>query len=84
MEDVITAEQQFFREQEEALMRENEEAQRLEDEANETKHLEEAAQTAQKDIMNASQEVSALRQNEEQALSDHNAIVTNEQSKAQN
>ncbi|CAM1502981.1 Fc.00g077570.m01.CDS01 [Cosmosporella sp. VM-42] len=62
MEDVMTAEQLALREQEEALVRENEEAQRLEDEANHTKELEQAAETAQYNISKASQELSKLLQ----------------------
>ncbi|EFZ00916.1 histone H3 lysine 36 (K36) methyltransferase [Metarhizium robertsii ARSEF 23] len=45
------AEQRAFKEQEEALMRENEEAQRLEDEANKTKDMEEKAEEIRKDIV---------------------------------
>lgn len=53
MEDVTTEEQRALREQEEDLMRENEEAQRLEDEALRTKHMENAADEMQKDIEGA-------------------------------
>ncbi|KAI7770134.1 hypothetical protein LZL87_002505 [Fusarium oxysporum] len=60
MEGVVNAEQQALREQEEALMRENEEAQRLEDEANHTKDLEDATRGAEKDLLDASNELSRL------------------------
>ncbi|KAF4977355.1 hypothetical protein FZEAL_6127 [Fusarium zealandicum] len=60
MEDVIIAEQQALREQEEDLVRENEEAQRLEDEANRTKGMEEAAQGAEMDVLIASNELSRM------------------------
>ncbi|POR32153.1 Histone-lysine N-methyltransferase, H3 lysine-36 specific [Tolypocladium paradoxum] len=49
-EDEMTDEQRAFREQEEDLMRENEEAQRLEDEANVTKMMGDAAEEMRKDI----------------------------------
>lgn len=49
-EDGMTDEQRALREQEEDLMRENEEAQRLEDEANETKMMEDTAEEMRKDI----------------------------------
>ncbi|WKT48804.1 hypothetical protein QSH57_013734 [Fusarium oxysporum f. sp. vasinfectum] len=52
--------EQALREQEEALMRENEEAQRLEDEANHTKDLEDATRGAEKDLLDASNELSRL------------------------
>lgn len=80
MEDVITAEQQFLREQEEALMRENEEAQRLDDEANKTKKLEEAAPIAQNDIINALNKISEITQAaaQESLQRNHNATVTHE------
>ncbi|KAF5027887.1 hypothetical protein F66182_28 [Fusarium sp. NRRL 66182] len=61
MEDVVTAEQQALREQEEALMRENEEAQRLEDEANLTSGMENATRGAEKDMLDASNELSQLK-----------------------
>jgi [histone H3]-lysine36 N-trimethyltransferase len=47
--DMMTPEKQALREQEEALERENEEAQRLEDEANETKAMEEKADELQRE-----------------------------------
>lgn len=80
MEDVMTAEQQFLREQEEALMRENEEAQRLDDEANKTKKLEEAAPIAQNDIINALNKISEITQAaaQESLQRNNNATVTNE------
>jgi len=60
MDGVVTAEQESLREQEEALMMENEEAQRLEDEAHHTKDLEDATRNAEKDILGASNEISRL------------------------
>ncbi|CEI68465.1 unnamed protein product [Fusarium venenatum] len=60
MDEVVTAEQKALREQEEALMRENEEAQRLEDEAHHTKGLEDATRNAEKDRLDASDEMSRL------------------------
>lgn len=49
-EDEMTDVQRAFREQEEALVRENEEAQRLEDEANKSKMLDVAVEALRKDI----------------------------------
>ncbi|KAL3953684.1 hypothetical protein ACCO45_011640 [Purpureocillium lilacinum] len=49
-EDEMADERRALREQEEALERENEEAQRLEDEANKTKMMEDAAEEMRKDI----------------------------------
>lgn len=49
-EDELTEVERAFREQEEALVRENEEAQRLEDEANKSKMLEDAAEALRNDI----------------------------------
>lgn len=50
LEETVSEEQRALAEQEEALMRENEEAQRLDDEANETKRLEDATDGMKKDI----------------------------------
>jgi histone-lysine N-methyltransferase SETD2 len=50
MDDVATEEQRALREQEEDLMRENEEAQRLEDEASKTQRMEHAADEMKKDL----------------------------------
>lgn len=50
MDDVATEEQRALREQEEDLMRENEEAQRLEDEASKTQRMEHAADDMKKDL----------------------------------
>lgn len=64
MEDVVTAEQQALREQEEALMRENEEAERLEEEANRARGMGDALAERSKSSQNAlpDQKVAAQKQ----------------------